>query len=285
MTEPAMPGQDYRDQMCMLMFEKFGVRRYCCANQQILALFASGRVSGIVVDCGHERTDIVPIYEGYGGINGVQHTCNIRMGGDLRTRFLVQQSLRIPSPSSVHLEIGHKMKEELCYVAQDFDAESVSEKEFVMPDGALVTIRDEMIRCPEVLFDPSWAGNMDVEGLHCLVHKCINNTSFDIRGELANNIVMAGGSCMFPGMTERLQAEIQGLCREPVRVISKLPDNDDCTPLLAPWVGASALSSLSTSSSIWARKDSNCEAFPPVEGYEDVGPRIVLQQCDALGVL
>ncbi len=57
------------------------------------------------------------------------------------------------------------MKEQLCYVANDFVKEmdlssqsSTLEKSYELPDGTLVTVGNERFRCPEVLFQPSFIG-------------------------------------------------------------------------------------------------------------------------------
>ena len=34
------------------------------ANPALLALFASGRQEGVVLDCGHDLSHVVPVYQG-----------------------------------------------------------------------------------------------------------------------------------------------------------------------------------------------------------------------------
>lgn len=47
------------------MFDTFNVPNFYLANQAVMALYSSGRTSGIVVDSGAGVTHTVPIYEGY----------------------------------------------------------------------------------------------------------------------------------------------------------------------------------------------------------------------------
>jgi hypothetical protein len=60
-----MNPKDNRERMCQIMFETFNVRRFYVAIQAVLSLYASGRTTGVVVDCGDGVSHTVPIYEGY----------------------------------------------------------------------------------------------------------------------------------------------------------------------------------------------------------------------------
>ena len=57
------------------------------------------------------------------------------------------------------------MKENLCYVAEDFDGElsnaeqsSAIERNYELPDGQVITLNDQRFRVPEALFQPSLLG-------------------------------------------------------------------------------------------------------------------------------
>merc|ERR1711935_1177381 len=62
----------------------------------------------------------------------------------------------------------------LCYVSMNF-AEEVDnfagkEKQFELPDMSIVTVHNQIIRCPELMFKPSMDGK-EMMGLHELAKK------------------------------------------------------------------------------------------------------------------
>merc|ERR1711924_75909 len=99
-----------------------------------------------------------------------------------------------------------------------------------------------MIRCPELMFKPSLDGK-EMMGLHELTKKTVNDCDLDVRKDLLGNVVMSGGTTMFPNMPERLQAELQGLVPEATKVKVIAPPER----MISVWIGGSILASLSTS--------------------------------------
>jgi actin len=56
------------------MFECFNVPSLYLANQSVLALYSSGRTSGLVLDSGAGVTHTVPVYEGYSMPHAVERS-------------------------------------------------------------------------------------------------------------------------------------------------------------------------------------------------------------------
>jgi len=67
----------------------------------------------------------------------------------------------------------------------DFDNEvdvfGGKEKQFEMPDGNMVTVHNQIIRCPELMFRPVMDEKLEVKGLHELVHKTAMDCDGDVR--------------------------------------------------------------------------------------------------------
>jgi len=279
LTEAPMNPRENRERMTQIMFETFNARRFYVAIQAVLSLYASGRTTGVVVDCGDGVSHTVPIYEGYSMPHAIQR---INLAG----RDLTDYICKILTESKINLHTSAermsamKIKEELCYVSMNFEEEvdnfAGKEKQFELPDMSIVTVHNQIIRCPELMFKPSLDGK-EMMGLHELTKKTIDDCDLDVRKDLLANIVMSGGTTMFPNMPERLQAEVEKLVAEGAKVKVIAPPER----MISVWIGGSILASLSTFSRMWINQYSQPDASPPITGYDEVGPRIVHQMCNS----
>lgn len=53
------------ERTCQIMFERFEVPGFQIMTNASLSLYASGRTTGLVIDCGYQITQLTPIYEGH----------------------------------------------------------------------------------------------------------------------------------------------------------------------------------------------------------------------------
>lgn len=60
--------------------------------------------------------------------------------------------------------------------------------------------------------------NKDYQGIHELTFQSIMKCDVDIRKDLYGNIVLAGGSTMFKGLSERLQKEVIALAPSTMKI-------------------------------------------------------------------
>ncbi len=64
-TEAPVNSLEQRRKTLELMFETFCTPSVYIGNTAVLSLYASGRTTGCVVECGHTSTHVVPVFEGY----------------------------------------------------------------------------------------------------------------------------------------------------------------------------------------------------------------------------
>jgi len=254
--------------MAEVILEDLSAPAIYVAYSGVLALFAVGRVSGLALDVGHGVTSAVAVYEGYALPHATQRQ---NLAGEAVSDFLKKSMLdrgHIFATMSERLTV-QKMKEQSCYVSQDYEAECKGYKnvtEFQLPDGTVIPISQPRIRCPQLLFDPSIYQPLDeYKSLHSIIHTCVQCCDLDLHRALLNNVVAVGGTSSFVNFRQVLQNKLKSIV--PLRAQVHITTPED--PVLCGWQGGSILTELSTFNTQWVTKDN----------YDEHGPSVVHKNC------
>jgi actin-related protein len=195
LTEAPQNPKANREKMTQILFETFNVPSFYVTIQAVLSLLATGRSTGIVVEIGDGVTSTVPIYEGYALPHAI---LRIDLAGravtDWYAKIIRELGMFFSSfPSSAELEIVRDIKEKLGYVALNYEAEltkynesTANDKPYELPDGNVITIRNQRFRGAELLFKPSFIG-LEAPGVHELTFKSIMKCDIEVRKELYIN--------------------------------------------------------------------------------------------------
>ena len=148
-----------------LFIEELGFKALAMINSSSLSLYATGRTSGLVVQCGETRTYTVPIYEGFPLYHALNKT---KIGGrdltEIFKRGILENQIDIKE-GDIHTL--RQVKEKTCCVPveqnygyyMDESNEDIIKKEtqlFKLPDETIVSIpRRTRIIASELLFTPS----------------------------------------------------------------------------------------------------------------------------------
>lgn len=65
MTDSPFNHKDDRKKMAEIMFEHFKVKSLAVMNTAALSMYSTGKVSGLIVECGEGISYTVPVFEGY----------------------------------------------------------------------------------------------------------------------------------------------------------------------------------------------------------------------------
>jgi len=195
-TEAALNPPRNRERIVETMFERYNFGAVNVSVQAILALNSQGLTSGFVVDSGDGVTHLVPVTEGY-----LEPALVQRM--NLAGRHVTEHLMKLlvgqghPLNSSADFETVREVKQKLCYVAYEPDAErrlaretTLVDRQYVLPDSRVMKVGSERFLAPEILFDPSIQGRESGDGLAELVFNTIRRSDMNVQKEYFAHIAI-----------------------------------------------------------------------------------------------
>ena len=252
-----------------LFIEELGFKALAMINSSSLSLYATGRTSGLVVQCGETRTYTVPIYEGFPLYHALNKT---KIGGrdltEIFRRGILEEKIDIKE-GDIHTL--RQVKEKTCCVPVeqnyefylDENNEDIINKEtqlFKLPDETIVSIpRKTRIKASELLFTPGvLEEKKNEQGLINLITGSIIKTEMidkKFKENLIENIVLSGGTTMMEGFADRVYQDLYNykdnngfeLEYEPVIIAEN-------NRAIGKWIGMSMIASMSAFDKLFIKK-------------------------------
>lgn len=259
LTQAPLADHRYREEAAQLLFEQLDVPSICIAPTAVMSLFASGRTTGLALECGGGCTHSVPVFEGFALAHA---TLTSRCAGQDITRSL--QASLAAGGHDLDFPTVKAIKDSVCYVRHGGAGEGpeqATQTTYELPDGTVLDLQPSTCHEPgEIIFAPEAArspfADMAPEGgLVDMARSSVGMCDRELQKALLSNIVLAGGTTMMTGFVDRavrdLRQAFSGVAGADVQVF---PDGSSMQHSRgfnsqrrhAAWIGGSMFASLPT---------------------------------------
>jgi len=306
-SEAPWNKKDRREQLCELMFEKYNVPAFFLVKNAVLAAFANGRSTGLVIDSGATHTSAVPVHDGY----VLQHAI---VKSPLGSDFLTGQCQQFLEDSRVELVASYQIKDkkevaegakakwtrksnlpevtkswhdyQIREVVRDFQHQvlqaheqpyneetcaSIPQVEYEFPNGYHDDFGVERFKISEALFDPSGIRGTNTGAMMGAAHVVTTSVGMcdvDLRPALYSNVVVTGGNTLLQGFNDRLNRDL-GIKTPSTMRFKLIAANGPQERRYGSWIGGSILASLGSFQQMWVSK----------QEYEEGGRAQVDRKC------
>lgn len=297
-SESSWNTRHNREKLTELMFEKYNVPAFFLVKNAVLAAFANGRATALVVDSGAKHTSVVPVHEGYVLTQAVvksplsgdylsmqcrQHLENLgidlTMGYAVASKDVVKERdqpryIKKNLPENLtHSWQQYMLRQQL----QDYQAAVVQVLEspyderiasqipavhYEFPTGYHQDFGSERFKLAENLFDHTMLGAGQ------LASTSVSNCDADVRLALYGSVVVTGGNSLLPGFAERLNRDLSHRAPSNTK-IKMIVANGTVERRFGAWIGGSILASIGTFQQMWIS----------AQEYEEGGKSQVERKC------
>ncbi|CAG9134164.1 hypothetical protein JYU34_000938 [Plutella xylostella] len=278
-TEAVWASRGTREKLAELLFEKYKAPAFFLVKSAVLAAFANGKSTALVVDAGAGQTSAVPVIDGYALTHaaarspiGGDHLANAakQLLNSLHIQMLPIYSIQSKEvirererprytlkslPAALTLSWREYMLkrqyEDFCHcIAQvsecPYDervAAAMPGAHYEFPGGYHQDFGPERFKLPDCLFDHS-------QGPQHLVCAAAGACDADARPALWGNVVICGGVSNTQGWMERLSKELSSRAPSSHRLKSHAPPSPQ-ERRFASWIGGSILASIGSFQQMW----------------------------------
>lgn len=212
-TESIGSSTKSKEKIKEIMFEKYNFNAIQFCDQSLLALYGSGRSTGIVLDIGHDLSKCVPIYDSFILDYGVQIS---NLAGNKFNKFICDKNSMFKYPD----EMDKYKKKYFINKSRNLY------RDFFVDNSLSYTDNYSM---PEMLY------------------RTLKRTEIDLKKDLAQNIVLIGGTSKIPGLCKNICDKLLEITPYNIKYKLTAPLNRQ----YLSWIGGSILVSMSVLDSNW----------------------------------
>lgn len=299
LIEPVWNTKESRRKVMEMAFEKFDVPAFYLVKSAVAASFAAGRGNSLVFESGASMSSVCALHDGivlnktiikqpFAGDSLTELTKSYygtHHGREVHPLYSVLEKTQVPVGQMCNPKLRHVNPTESFHRnAQMRLFNEFKETTFAVSDTPLVhgsvalskpfefpcgytAICENPYMIPEYLFQPHMFQGATHMGVVEMMYNCLQSMDPDGRAVALGNIVVTGGTCMFPGFIDRLHNDLPRVipgAKSKVHPPSTIPEKK-----FGSWLGGSILGSLGTFHRMWiSRKE-----------YDESGKRIIDIKC------
>ncbi|KAF9206133.1 hypothetical protein BGZ49_002960 [Haplosporangium sp. Z 27] len=210
MVVPTDWTKEEHERITQIFFENFNVPGLYLAEEPLMTLYGCAAVTGLIIDIGHNKTEITPILDTQIQRNAIQ-TIPIA-GADFDSYFLellkADTQLVREYGEPLDLEFARHLKESSVCQVLGKDEKEQKNRAQAEYNGKEFTVGSARYKAYEPLFDPDLVGKRVlniIEAIHAAQLGC----KAEKRQSLWEAIIVTGGSCQVNGLQSRIQSEIE----------------------------------------------------------------------------
>lgn len=255
-TEPILNPSKNREQITHTLVDNLGVPGIFFASQPLLSLFSTSATSGTVLESGEGVTQSCVVYEGYSIPSSYER---YNYGGKDVTEFLrdLLKKKGYHFYNSTELKIINEIKENLCYLEINKRNNSykktiiINNSPYYLPDGSNISIGEERILAPELLFNPEYTGK-EYLGFTDMIISSINRIDIELKKSSYENIWLSGGNTSFKELDGKLVNELKNKLGKDYRI--NIFENEKINPKYRCWVGGNIISTMEVFKTMWVTR-------------------------------
>ena len=121
---------------------------------------------------------------------------------------------------------------------------------YYLPDGSSISIGDERILAPEILFNPEYIGK-EYLSFPDMIISSVNKVDIQLKQKSYENILLSGGNTCFNGLYEQLHTELKNKLIKNMKINLNKTDK----PQFCCWIGGNIISTLEIFKKMWVTRN------------------------------